>query len=568
MNDNKKEFVTVNNLKRFLQNADERFAPNKNMEGIKSDGSGGYIAGKSGLVPAPPKSSNGKFLRSDGTWAAPGESSVYNTMDVAEGTAGTSTTDRVINAKNLKEIISSQVPTKVSELDNDSNFLTSSELTSHTSNKNIHVTSTEKTTWNNKQNALTSQQINNINAVPDKANASELTSHTDDTDIHVTPTEKTTWNNKANKATTLSGYGITDAYTKTQVDKKVSDLVNSAPETLDTLNELANALGNDPNFATTVANQIGTKANTSDLSAVATSGSYNDLSDKPTIPKVNNATLTIQKNGTTVKTFTANSSTNVTANITVPTKTSELTNDSGFLTSHNPVDSSLSSTSTNAIQNKVVNAALNNKANDSAVVHRSGNETIAGVKTFSDVTYSNKELRYKDTKYDWTNTSLDTWCDAGHVSWSDKTGKRRMHELVGTKGGVWQKVCYINEQPYFSVNSNRDITYWGATIAFNGTATFTSQIKGNISGNADTVDGSHAWQMQTLSAGGQPHGSADWLLQCQYNVDGDNYFKLYCGDKSIRTKVDRAGSAGYADYASRSTNDGAFYISGYKIYVG
>ena len=265
INDDKKEFVTVNNLKRFLQNADERFAPNKNMEGIKSDGSGGYIAGKSGLVPAPSSSSNGKFLRSDGTWAAPGESSVYNTMDVAEGTAGTSTTDRVINAKNLKEIISSQVPTKVSELDNDRNFLTSSDLSAHTSNKNIHVTSTEKTTWNNKQNALTTQQINNINAVPDKANASDLTSHTDDTDIHVTPTEKTTWNNKANKATTLSGYGITDAYTKSQVDKKVSDLVNSAPETLDTLNELASALGNDPNFATTVANQIGTKADDNDV---------------------------------------------------------------------------------------------------------------------------------------------------------------------------------------------------------------------------------------------------------------------------------------------------------------
>lgn len=45
------------------------------------------------------------------------------------------------------------------------------------------------------------------------------------------------------------------------------------------------------------------------------------------IPTVNNATLTIQKNGTTVKTFTANSATDVTANIVVPTKLSELTND-------------------------------------------------------------------------------------------------------------------------------------------------------------------------------------------------------------------------------------------------
>ena len=51
----------------------------------------------------------------------------------------------------------------------------------------------------------------------------------------------------------------------------------------------------------------------------------------------------------------------ITEKPTVPTKTSELTNDSGFLTSHLTVDSSLSSSSTNPVQNKVVNAALSNK---------------------------------------------------------------------------------------------------------------------------------------------------------------------------------------------------------------
>lgn len=63
------------------------------------------------------------------------------------------------------------------------------------------------------------------------------------------------------------------------------------------------------------------------LATVASSGSYNDLSNKPTIPTVYNATLTIQKNGSTVNTFTANASSNVTANITVPTKTSDLIKD-------------------------------------------------------------------------------------------------------------------------------------------------------------------------------------------------------------------------------------------------
>ena len=57
---------------------------------------------------------------------------------------------------------------------------------------------------------------------------------------------------------------------------------------------------------------------------------YATMSDLPT---VNNAQLTIQKNGTNVATFTANASSGVTANITVPTKTSDITNDSGFVSS-------------------------------------------------------------------------------------------------------------------------------------------------------------------------------------------------------------------------------------------
>ena len=69
--------------------------------------------------------------------------------------------------------------------------------------------------------------------------------------------------------------------TETYVDTKVADVVNSSPGTLDTLNELAQALGDDANFSTTITNQIATKANTSMLHAVSTSGSYNDLIDTP-----------------------------------------------------------------------------------------------------------------------------------------------------------------------------------------------------------------------------------------------------------------------------------------------
>lgn len=51
------------------------------------------------------------------------------------------------------------------------------------------------------------------------------------------------------------------------------------------------------------------------------------------IPTVNNAVLTIQKNGSSVGTFSANASAATTINIAVPTTTSQLTNNSGFITS-------------------------------------------------------------------------------------------------------------------------------------------------------------------------------------------------------------------------------------------
>ena len=47
---------------------------------------------------------------------------------------------------------------------------------------------------------------------------------------------------------------------KDYTDSKVAGLVDAAPETLDTLNELAAALGDDPNFAATMATSLGNKA--------------------------------------------------------------------------------------------------------------------------------------------------------------------------------------------------------------------------------------------------------------------------------------------------------------------
>ena len=64
----------------------------------------------------------------------------------------------------------------------------------------------------------------------------------------------------------------------------IASITDAAPATLDTLNELAAALGDDANFSATVTTALGNKADTSSLATVATSGDYDDLINTPSIP--------------------------------------------------------------------------------------------------------------------------------------------------------------------------------------------------------------------------------------------------------------------------------------------
>lgn len=76
------------------------------------------------------------------------------------------------------------------------------------------------------------------------------------TDLTVTGTIDVTNTVISNVSTpTLS----TDAANKSYVDTSISNLINGAPSTIDTLNEIATALGNDPNFATTMTNSLAAK---------------------------------------------------------------------------------------------------------------------------------------------------------------------------------------------------------------------------------------------------------------------------------------------------------------------
>ena len=89
--------------------------------------------------------------------------------------------------------------------------------------------------------------------------------------------------------TATSGTNTNQIASTSFVRTEISNLVNSAPSTLDTLNELAAALGNDANFSTTITNTLADKAN---LSGSTFTGSISAPSG--------NFTQSLQVNGTGV----------------------------------------------------------------------------------------------------------------------------------------------------------------------------------------------------------------------------------------------------------------------------
>jgi hypothetical protein len=88
---------------------------------------------------------------------------------------------------------------------------------------------------------------------------------------------------------TTTDFQVASLYTKEEVDAKVSvaitNLKGGASTALDTLNELATALGNDANYAATITTALGTKANTTTVnSALALKVGIDSATGAATIP--------------------------------------------------------------------------------------------------------------------------------------------------------------------------------------------------------------------------------------------------------------------------------------------
>ena len=266
------------------------------------------------------------------------------------------------------------IPTKTSDLTNDSNFVSSSNLATVATTGSYDDLSNKPTIP-----SKTSQLTNDSNFVS-SGNLAMVAISGSYTDLSNTPTIPTKTSDLTNDSDFVSSSDLsTNFYSKTQTDTllggKVDKITGKGLSTEDYTSSDKNKLANIEQEAnkTIVVNQtgtsttdvmsqnavtvaLGTKADINNLSTVAISGSYNDLLDKPSIPSVipsvvqttgSSTTDVMSQNAvTTVLSSKADSSNLSSVAIsgsyndllnkpTIPTKTSDLTNDSNFVSSSN-----------------------------------------------------------------------------------------------------------------------------------------------------------------------------------------------------------------------------------------
>ena len=162
-----------------------------------------------------------------------------NTADIATNTTAIATNATAITTGDASTLTSANAYTDTREVAITTAYTAAiaSSTSSGTSSANAYTDAEIATATTNITTAYTTA---------DQTILSTAQSYTDTREVAITTAYQT-----------YADQAETDA--KAYADTEIANLVDSAPTTLDTLNELASALGDDANFSTTVTNSIATK---------------------------------------------------------------------------------------------------------------------------------------------------------------------------------------------------------------------------------------------------------------------------------------------------------------------
>lgn len=270
--------VSSHFLKQYTDTVEERIAPFK--------GATASTAGKIGTVPQAEIGDRASFLRGDGKWVKiniTDEKVKFNLnrtkryylsgTDVADANTGQATFDTgVFVTENPGELQATKfIGNLKGNVEGNLNGLAekaSKDADGHVFTDYYVTNSTLAANYAPLNHKHPSSDVNALTNYA-KGNSTEAISAGDTLNQALGKLEKradlsATLNSPAFTGTPTtpnlsSGSLDTQIANKKYVDDKVSALVNGAGAALDTLSELANALGNDANFATTVTNKFNTK---------------------------------------------------------------------------------------------------------------------------------------------------------------------------------------------------------------------------------------------------------------------------------------------------------------------
>ncbi len=321
---------------------------------------------------------------------------------------------------------------------------------------------------------------------------------------------------------------VTDTYSGTSSDGMSGKAVKSAIDALDgTVTGTAGAGKTLTSFSQTDGKVSATFGNISITKS--------QVSDFPTIPTVNDATLTIQKNGSTVSTFTANASSNVTANIAVPTKTSDLNNDSGFLTSYTETDPVFGASAASGITSTNIS-----NWNGKSVV--SVNRKTSSGTNIADITIDGTTTQlYAPTSGG--TSDYDTLSNRPQINSTTLTGNKTLSDLGLTTEilnifypvGSYYETSDVNFDPNVSWSGTTWVLEAEGQVHVSGSDNGTYQITG---APTDTSDGGsanaiipyhkHSMSFDTGDESAHTHGKGSYAGGSHtHGIDSNNGYFVY-----------------------------------------
>ena len=223
-----------------------------------------------------------------------------------------------------------------------------------------------------------------------------------------------------------------------------------------------------------------------------TSDLTNDLGfvTEDSLTDVNNGTLNLQRNGATIGTFKANQPTDVTVNFKVPTKTSELTNDKHFVTLEELPNSGAGTGTLTIKKNNAVQGTFTPTQDENVTINLTVPLKVSelindtGFITNADISIPSKTSQLTNDSGFITNAAIPTKTsqltnDSGFITNADISIPTKTSQLTNDSGfitnaGIPTKTSQLENDSGFAIDDN--IVHKNNNETINGDKTFNDKV--------------------------------------------------------------------------------------------